>query len=189
MSKRFLFWVSIFFTQFILASNASAASLVINGGSFNGIDGVDVSGTLYDVSFHTYDQSVPHVYDSNFAQAASLSLYHLFTNGQFQGAQPDVSNTLKVAGVDISSASLTRFATAYGMSYNSIVSEFLVNFYGGNDYVDGFGFGYFTPSYTNIFYGDWTKSVSAVPVPSALILFAPALLGLLGLRRKVIPSA
>ncbi|PHS31862.1 MAG: hypothetical protein COA95_05085 [Methylophaga sp.] len=35
--------------------------------------------------------------------------------------------------------------------------------------------------------GDWIRviTVSAVPVPAALFLFAPALLGFLGLRRKV----
>ncbi len=32
--------------------------------------------------------------------------------------------------------------------------------------------------------GQWNVQVSAVPVPAALILFAPALLGFLGLRRK-----
>jgi hypothetical protein len=32
----------------------------------------------------------------------------------------------------------------------------------------------------------WTQNVSAVPIPTAAFLFAPALIGFLGLRRKQI---
>lgn len=36
---------------------------------------------------------------------------------------------------------------------------------------------------------NYTVTVSAVPVPAALFLFAPALLGLMGLRRKALKAA
>jgi hypothetical protein len=39
--------------------------------------------------------------------------------------------------------------------------------------------------FANVTFLDWTQSsVSTVPVPAALFMFAPALLGFLGLRRK-----
>jgi hypothetical protein len=191
--KKLTISSAVLVTALSFGSTSYAATAQVNAfGDLTGVKGVDLGtyGT-YDVSFGTTITS----YDDAFAQAASGELFRLLDSNELSSGDVNSSSFL-------SFQSLYTFATphveidpflgpiivhdAY-VAVNDMTAvdddfnfttQFLLGFV-SNPYefeVDGV-FGYAT---------EWSKSaaVSAVPVPAAAFLFAPALLGFMGIRRK-----
>ena len=185
--------VSAFGSSVLAATVQTDAS-----GNMTGITQVSVIGKgMYDVSFDSYPTSVS-AYSSDFASAATNALYSLFTVGDLSGTAFDV-NPSDPYGIQVFHTLETAAFNPYGPS--EYLSHIFLNDLTStdNDFVPYGGamtimeaIAYFPVEYATT----WTESQlslapSAVPIPAAAFMFAPALLGFMGLRRKtakVVPA-
>lgn len=148
---------------------------------------------MFDVTFIAKPTSIVS-YESGFAQLASSTLFSLF----------DIGGVFSITIYDVNAnhpQSLEIYHTVeklvydpwYGESHrtiNSIYNDF-DSFDGDYSYQDysgmsNSGLASYISSNPIEFLAVWTPSieVSEVPVPAAAFLFAPALLGFMGFRRK-----
>lgn len=175
----------------------SAPTQVINNGQLTGINGIEVSG------YGTYNLTLNNVwsgnfYDRDFVSQAEDSLVSLYSgSGAFQGTTFDFQPEL-TTGCDY--FAFCSWATALEESGNPLFpilfSAFLNDFdLSDNDRKHGLvlynplNLGVASDGDDKATFLDWTPAVSEVPVPAAAVMFAPALLGFLGLRRKAKNSA
>ncbi len=193
--RNFLFSMVVMFG--VSTTAWSAPVLVTSGGSLIGINGVEVDGYgKWDLTLHQDFTGV--LYSEEFSKEASLALLGMFTlDGVFSGTIYDneASSSLWGPGCStsiIGCSVLTAHTYAPGWGPNTYVGWAFVNLWDIDQpaYEDGLledlGFYYTAESgsviFTDAMHADWTPS--AVPIPAALFMFAPALLGFLGFRRK-----
>lgn len=178
----------IFVTLMVSTNSYAATTQVFDGsGQMVGITGIEVSGYgTWDVSLNNFFGGTVPIYDKAFAQLASDALLVLYTGGGlFQGTESDFKSE-KNKGCEFAGGCL--FVTLYE---KIIGSDFYRQAFFNNhreiyDSGDLIGLSHIrNRNYANVTFLDWTQSsVSAVPIPAALFMFAPALLGFFGLRRK-----
>jgi len=155
----------------------------INEGILVGISNIDINGISYDASFNnTFIEANSQFNSESFATIASLELKELFP--VLPELSPFLSNPLSISGCDIgnlqTSCLLFTVVTidqegrlggngAWVLSDNNTsISTLTAGPKGGNS--------------QNVTYVNWT--VTTVPAPTAIFLFIPALLGLIGFRRN-----
>lgn len=175
----------------LLTGNVYAATAVFDGGGqLIGFDSVNVTGFgFYDTRFHDKWRS-EDIYSQAFVEATGAGVLNDFTSGGVaQGSVIDYQPELTLG---CESTSLCYWHTAYGFfSSGDLKLGTFTNYNENSDLLDSTelnGLHRFIAedgSTTRTFLS-WAPSnnVSAVPVPAALFMFAPALLGFLGLRRK-----
>ena len=172
------------------SANVSAAPMpgaVVQGGELVGLTNINVVGYgLDDVSFNNQFQNI--FYDQNFVLAAGAAGIGLLGEGGIWDDTYFDLNPEKTKGCSgAASAGVCDWIVAVGpFQPGLILAGVLQNFGGNNDASDtAFPTVASSISAATSTYLDWTPSkVSEVPVPAAFFLFAPALLGFLGLRRK-----
>ena len=182
---------------------------VIEGGELVGLTNINVAGFgLYDVTFNGQYQG--NAYSRAFTEAAGLAGFSLITgNGIFQGSLFDLAPQLTRGCGPVSlfcdwmivfdeqpipspllpnvCAGLPANCQVTGALPSLVSGGIFSNYGGSNDNMDALSFVFGMPAIDllGLTYLDFTPSkVSQVPVPAAFFLFAPALLGFLGLRRK-----
>lgn len=173
-------------------SNAMAATAIIDpiSDQLNGFNGVNISGYgVWDATFSTH--WLGNSYTDEFANAAAAELYNMFTNGSFQGGIYDIdaSKTL-----DCTSQNTCSWSTASVQNPGNplnLISYSFANFGQSFEPNDTYGLQWQSLSdalsgVDNSFvYVSWSQNeVPPVPIPAAAFMFAPALLGFIGLRRK-----
>lgn len=179
---------SLFAATLSFSTAVSAAPMpgvVIDNGELVGLTNINVVGYgLYDVTFSSQFQNI--YYEQNFvfsAGAAGMAL--IGENGPWDDTFFDL-NPEKTRGCS-GAISVCDWVVAVGPFSQGLIMAGVLKNYGGNDDAQDTAFPTIasslgSPSTT---YLDWTRSqVGQVPVPAAAFMFAPALLGLLGLRRK-----
>jgi len=194
--------VGIFLMGYSLISNS--ATLIVNNGTLMGATGVDVNGTLYDVSF--LDGTCVELYngcddnsDFPFTNPANLYDGSLIMTAM-QALLDQVFVDSSVGLFDSQPALMNGCNTPGGCN---IATPFSVNSTGGlgvfvahnwaleyRDVISQGSGGYDTgdtspiPGYEDIkVYAVWSE-VSPVPVPAAIWLFGSGLLVLIGIARK-----
>jgi len=160
----------------LFAVSVNAASLTITettgtfGGSING-NGTD---EVHVVSEQIRNTSIEHIFRVENTGATTASAFRLWVSGDANAASNIDNFSVTVDGFEI--ATLLTAYNIYGVGvYNSLLIA-------AGDFV------------TVVVKGDFTNSASydltlATPIPAALFLFAPALLGFFGLRRKAAVAA
>jgi hypothetical protein len=190
LSKTFINFVAIVFaTTFGASSSSFAATAIFDTGQLTGINQVDVSGSLYDVTFNASYSGV--TYGDEFSLSAAEALTALFlTGGQFSGDPIDFDPTLTFGCTHESWCSLGTVATQ--LNATQIVDIYTIdNWYEPFDFFDGSGaiptarFITSMDASTSFTYADWTLSnVGVVPVPAAVWLFGTGILGLIGFSKR-----
>ncbi len=176
----------------LVSTNVMSATAVFSGGQLIGFDGVNLAGFgLFDTRFHDTWQG--DIYDLAFVNATGVDALSNFTGSG--SAQGTVLDDFPSFTLGCESSLLCGWVTVYNKTATqsgSILSGgIFYNWNNANDFRDNTGL-------TSIFENQalagsvdrtfltWTSSnVSAVPVPAAVFMFAPALLGFLGFRRKM----
>ena len=148
----------------------------------NVVKGINVTGYgVYDATL-VGSPTTPSTYDTAFGQAAMQAFVdELNEGGSLYGS------TLDTEGVQPGKYeyyyTFLNTSTASTVNFLSLLNWGVL---GGNSIDTGSAVGYFASVIANTsgYYSvEWSK-VSTVPLPPAVLLFAPALLGFLGLRRK-----
>lgn len=186
INKKELVRIAVFVMSLYSTSNVLAATIVTDGTNLTGINGVDVAGTLYDVTLNDVWTGIS-LYDDTFAQNATVALDDLFSDGgaldgsvydsalNFGCENPNDCHWYTVTAAS-SSAIGTWLFTNYGTEHF------------GADTYRAYGDSItasLTDGSTNIAFLEWTESnVSAVPVPAAVWLFCSGLLGIVGMARR-----
>lgn len=174
--------------------NVNAASIMVNAnGKLTGINGVIVEGFgLYDVTFHdTFDYSLGGNSQS-FATAAANALFSAFSNDGVVADSTFDKNPALVEGCEFSVFCELATIMVHSPGFDTGSYMFFRNTERFEAEQEGVGYAqgnlYATASRT---FAIWSESsLVATPLPSAALLFAPALLGAIGLRRKAkIPLA
>jgi hypothetical protein len=195
-------------------SAAPMPGAVVQGGELVGLTNINVAGFgLYDVTFNgQYQGNVYSQAFVQAAGLAGYSL--ATGNGVFQGSVFDLMPQLTrgcgpastlcdwmvvfdeqpipplgLTQLNNACAGLPGSCTVVppGLPTSLVSGGIFRNYGGSNDNMDTLSFVFGIPAIDSLglTYLDWTPSnVSEVPVPAALFMFAPALLGFLGLRRK-----
>jgi hypothetical protein len=181
-------------------SSANAATLDVVGGELIGASGVNIGGTLYDVSFVggsciALFNGCDDLSDFTFQTAATADLASQAILDQVYGAGdmydndptltrgitwPDSSFLLTVWSQDPGDSDYYLYDAAYNWAVES-----------NDQNLNCTGFNYCglrraddnTPS-PNTTFAIWSPSVSAVPVPAAVWLFGTALIGLVGFGKR-----
>jgi len=170
MKKAMLFLATLFFavtvnaaTFNLTALNGTIATITDNNTSAVGASGpfallVPDANRPYRATFDlTTDEDTSARFFTSFTPSADLDIFKIGEDGNWKNATKiDLLN----------SGGSNSITTTMALLTNSTYRIFLRTFKEGN----------LTPNYN--------LSVSEVPVPAALFLFAPALLGFFGLRRK-----
>ncbi len=188
-----VFAASMTYSANISAATAPVPSIVISGGEITGINNVNVTGYgLFDMTFNSLYQNT--LYDQNFANNANRAAFDVIHTGALANTLIDFQAE-PVTGCGIGASATGQYGRcdwftavtelAPGILYqgntvrnysqprgNDEIIEYYVAL---NQPVDGLTFVDWTPS----------QHISEVPVPAAAILFAPALFGFLGFRRKI----
>lgn len=186
INKEKLACITVFVMSLCSTSNVMAATIVTDGTNLTGINGVDVDGTLYDVTLNDVWTGID-LYGSTFAQNATVALDDLFSDGgaldgsvydsglNFGCENPNDCHWYTVTSVSTSAIGTWLF-TNYGTehlgadTYRSYGDSITASLSNGS---------------TNIAFLEWTESkVSAVPVPAAAWLFCSGLLGIVGMARR-----
>lgn len=201
MNKRLIISFLIYFFTVSFYNGAIAAPITVTDASNNlvGIKGVEVAGYgTWDVTFNDTWQG--SVYSIGFARSASTAIHDIFSPGGFLSGGLYDTHTRMINGCTTTGnqcdmvtsyndtyayRALNPFVKGYfwrnfPYSYNSSESPET-----GTIYMQGLFNTTDGTSYTHLAWDNSQYSVSAVPVPAAVIMFAPALLGFMGLRRKV----
>jgi hypothetical protein len=194
--KYKLFALAVIFFTFYSFNVRSATLVTDANGILTGVNGVEISGYgFYDVTFNNvFNTSTPGL-GSNLAYAATQTLLGLFTGaGILSNTLYDYSpNTVGGCGYD----GFCVFYTKENYTLGSSTSSFWMfeNKDAANDIRDGIA-GHIGAIATGVYPGrsylEWTESsLVPTPVPASLFLLAPALMGAIGLRRKVkiVPNA
>ncbi|OUR73176.1 hypothetical protein A9Q78_04335 [Methylophaga sp. 41_12_T18] len=162
---------------------ASAATLNTVAGEVVGIDNVEIDGSFWNASFDggSWLANSLSLYDIAFAESASEALKALIlsTDAEFvvwdanaqltRGCSYDNACTLATPyEISLISNRVEFYSVELGTPYPSVLAGYVTQ----------------TTSYIHDTYVQWSQ-VSAVPIPAAVWLFTPALVGLLGIRRKV----
>jgi hypothetical protein len=174
-----------------LQVNAATAVTDPVTGKVTGLNSVSVAGFgLYDLTFNNLWTG--HYFSSAFAVAASQSLLLDYTTGPEQGSPLDLNRTLVVGCEEVYNYTCQWFTPTADASSFGLNGESFVNYDFHSDSADRVlsqngAYGINKLDYATLSYLNWTPSnnVSAVPVPAAVFMFVPALLGFMGLRRKV----
>jgi hypothetical protein len=186
MNLIFLLVIAVFGT-----SSSMAATAVFKDGAFIGINKIHLEGYgLFDVNFYDSYNDVS-IYNRDFVGVATRALHREFIiGGAFYLEDIDTIPPLTFGcsyGFQCSMTTLMPNLPGYtGLSHG-----LLVNSHGGRVSGNYFNFRTKTSAYFDIFadrytFLEWTDSnISTAPVPAAAFMFAPALLGLFGLRRKL----
>jgi len=175
--------ISLIVVASLIMLPASAATLNTVGGEVVGIDNVEIDGSFWNATFHggSWIGNSLSLYDIAFAESASQALQTLILSSTAEFVVWD-ANAQSTRGCSYNNA--CTLATPYEIS---LISS-RVEFYSvelGNPYPSVLaGHVTQTTSYIHDTYVQWSQ-VSAVPMPATLWLFTPALIGLLGIRRKV----
>lgn len=197
------------------ASAAPMPGAVIEGGQLVGLTNINVEGFgLYDVTFNgQYQGNVYSRAFVEAAGIAGFNL--ATGSGVFQGSLfdlvPELTRGCGPASTfcdwmvvfdeqPVPTAALTQLNNACaglpgtctvaptGIPTSLVSGGIFRNYGGANDHMDTLSLVFGLPAIDSLglTYLDWTPSqVSQVPVPAAAFLFAPALFGFLGLRRKM----
>ncbi len=182
------------FSLFAMAS-ANATTLNFDDLNLNGYYAampLNYGGLTWDSRWFYSSNNIPFTSYANSASSGSQFLLNASNvnnltissstvfnfNGAFFGApnQPDAADWINITAYD----SLNNMIGSTGqVTLTNLMTFVAAGFQNVSSLVVSRGNGWFTMD-------DFTyNSVSAVPVPAALFLFAPALLGFFGLRRKV----
>jgi len=172
----------------VMPFSVGAASLVYDGAEVTGVNNVSINGSLWNAEFNagawndsyeTYD----YASFSSDATAALQTLINDADSGEFYTWRNNTTSTVgcesSVGGCQL----LTAYNEAVEFVYYGIATlgswdTSISGWSGGRAIGDD-------PSGSIV---QWTQ-VSAVPLPAALWLFGPALLGLMGFRRKAVDTA
>lgn len=192
---------TIFITALTFNLNVNAAPVAITNSSniLMGINGVEISGYgTWDVSFNIAWDGQAHTKD--FAEKASTAIHDIFSPGGFlSGGIYDtntrLTNGCTATGNQCDMVTVFNDNNAYREILPYVGGKFWRNFphnYASTEspetatvYMGG-AFGLISnSSATHLSWDNSQYTVSAVPVPASLLLFMPALIGLLGLRRKL----
>ncbi len=179
-------------------TSANSATLLMNSDELAGASGVNVNGTLYDVSFFsgsctsvyddcdaTSDFTFQTAADADTASAALLSQVFINTDGFSFDDSPELT-------VDCVGTQQCQIWTPYLVNSGGVDSKIAFNKWNitGEDW-DSLGSGHVAAHAigTNLpadyLWAKWTVSeVQVVPVPAAVWLFGSALAGLGWMRRK-----
>jgi len=166
----------------ILSGTVSAASAIFDGQTLSGFDGILVDGQSYNVRFGTTFDFDTMVYDYNFSTQSSAALANEF-QGQVWDLNPAMTNSClfedcNILTISYGTTNTPLGAPLFGYYHNVINTTSLGAIYsewGWNSIV-------IDPVYT---FSTWTSApIGEVPIPAAAFMFAPALLGFMGLRRK-----
>ncbi len=166
--------VMLFIASMLFAVSASAATLTLTSLSPNGA----VTWSPDSVVSGTASRAGSEAIDNNWGITTDQTTNSVFNFG-FARLINGASTSINVDNAGYELRDSTTALIASDFSLNALGFKFGALLTAGNSY------------FLNIF-GDATGfnptttllSVQAVPVPAALFLFAPALLGFLGLRRK-----
>jgi len=176
-------------------TSVNAATLLMNSGELAGASGVNVNGTLYDVSFFSGscasvyggcdtadDFTFQTVSDADAASSALLGQVLINIDGFAFDDSPEL--TLGCTGVQ-----QCQVNTAYAVSGGWVDFRVAFNKWNiANEDWDSLGSGQGVTSVdppADQLWAKWTVSeVQVVPVPAAAYLFGSALLGLIGIKRK-----
>jgi hypothetical protein len=179
-------------------STANAATVDVDANGFlTGISGIDLGSTgFYDVTFESNPTTLTS-YTNEFAETAAMGLSALLesntlTVGDTFGANSFDSQTFYTLG----EMEVDPFFSFSVQNVYSVVNDLSAGDF--DFYFEDFSFGT-TAEYADFISAQpyeyaavWTESVadvSAVPVPAAAFLFAPALLGFMGVRKAAKKSS
>lgn len=183
----------LFTTTFLLLTSvlttASAATVEIydsNSGKITAIEDIAIDGYgRYNVSIYNSWQG--NSYDFDFASAASLALFDLYTSGVLQGSAADYAPQLFTGTEDSFQGYLATVFDSYTDNNETLLdAATFINLALSDDNWDQSNFRLGMDSsydYNNVSYLVWEK-LAEVPVPASVFLFIPALLGMLSIRRK-----
>jgi len=177
MKNQFLAFIAMLF----ISSTVTAATAVIDSDVLMGFDNIMVEGDMYNVRFDGDYDYLTMSYNELFAFESSQALFNTFMSTSIY------TTAINGCGFTLSQSPECNVKTIASISgpatYGSFVSEFSMMVYFSQIALP------VTRSFTTLVNSDiatytkWTN-VSAVPIPAAAFMFAPALLGFMGLRRK-----
>lgn len=179
-------FTTVALTLLLFANTHSHAApvQVVGAGKLIGINNVNVLGYgLYNVTLN--DNFSGKLYSEGFASAATDSLFNLYTGtGLFQGSTSDFNNVANL-GCRLSNNCLLHTAFDQLTDINYHFKAF-ANWNEENDHHDkAYTNTLWAGVYANVSFLEWAPvGVSEVPIPAAAFMFAPALLGFMGLRRR-----
>jgi hypothetical protein len=170
MKKVMLFFITLLFTATVNAASINLAKVGVTAGTIllNNTASVLATGALVDTN--KYDRPYAAFFDLNVDADTGVDLglqllpltdvsFDLFRLRDGGGAAGIVEDFAILSGI-VGNESMGSFLALASESYRIVIRSAAQKTY------------------------NLTASVSEVPVPAALFLFAPALLGFLGLRRK-----
>jgi len=179
----------IFSMTFGATTNVAAAPVLdIEQGVLIGISNINLGANYgeYDVSFNDYSPET-QVYGREFSLQANIALLQMFTDPlYFQGHDVDMFGPASTRGC--LDSRLCAMVTPTYISGNSIFYDGVYNRYAPYDGIDSMTqqSSLWLPGEPYKTFSTWQPSVplGAVPIPAALFMFAPALLGFMGFRRR-----
>ncbi|MFW5426962.1 MAG: hypothetical protein ACKE8R_06895 [Methylophagaceae bacterium] len=186
-----------FLALITLSSIAGASSFVIDqhNDSLTAFQGYTSASGFAGQSFSPTANALDHIELQLNAQTSTAAAVHVELYDAVGGTNLGTSNTLSFTGTTLELAHF-EFSlidiSAYTSLFMQIVAEsgtfgaFLAGGFGANSYLGGQAYAH-TIAATGFRADDdlWFRTgVSEVPVPAAIFMFAPALLGFLGIRRK-----
>jgi len=167
----------------VMPFSVGAATLSLSGTTVTGINNLEIDGQFYDGVFSTgaWNSNSFGFTSEQFALDASNALA-----GYLNSGDSDATNWLN----DVYSTQQCTGTFCYLITaFNSSVDAYLARILGGATWVGGITVDadHNSRAYTFV---DWSAaSVSTVPLPAAVWLFGPALLGFMGFRRKAVDTA
>lgn len=189
---KFFAVISIFYVSTSVFSGAYASPVITElGNKMVGIKGIDIAGSVYDLSWGTTWGG--EMESQAFAIDSARALLGLFAEGGvFHGTVFDL-DPLKTAGC--TNTTSCRFRTVYSLAstdpdeWNGISFS---NRYNANDIFDTTGSFFNQPlsvlqfDANDAVYARWSEVTppSAIPIPAAIWLMGSGLIGLLGFGRK-----
>ena len=185
--KKYLF---IFIVMCITTFQLQATTVDTDSNGFIvGISGVSISGGLWNARFIDDGPSVnPTVYDFDFSNNATNALFDLLAS-ELDGQNIDTlfnpTNGNSIGPIfGCPSRSECFMATINTVFSNDLIAGRTVqNFAATTADLNNSASFDTTVNFTNATFIEWTE-VAQVPIPAAAFMFAPALLGFLGLRRR-----
>jgi len=167
---------------------APLPSIVTSGGQMIGINNVDIEGFgLYNITFNNRWRE-GDFQSRNFILAAGQALMDDWTgNGIFQGNDYD-TGIKETVGCDDFALNCHWFTAEFDISSHTLLyGGSFDNVYGPNEIDSLVYWGIGNQDHFNLTflqYEEVGNVLPEVPIPAAAFMFAPALLGFLGLRRR-----
>ncbi|MDH3978060.1 MAG: hypothetical protein OEU86_06050 [Gammaproteobacteria bacterium] len=169
MNKRFMKQLSLLITFALMSFGAQSASITLDGNTATSISGLDVGGTLYDVSFQF----------GSWDDVGGSSVFPY--NGDASGAIA-ASNAINLI---LANAGAQSVGESAGAAYANYYVPYSYAFGGGNGAYNVYSGGNWLNPIFNGYSGNVsfaTMTLQAVPIPAAVWLFGSAL-GVLGWLR------